>query len=211
MGSEWFIHRKYPLFWSHRVFEEEKGPKVSPTPTRWLPFPLCFQIEWSGKTEGFTRSCIIPRRSNPVLCAYRQRWEPRRLTAPPLLCPGNVFHPNPKAAHLHALNVLQQDVSDSLVISSDVGIWAAFPENKGKRWWETKALAVEKLPERVPAPGSYLNSDLPDSPSSTSPFSGYHWVLAPEGDLEISQSFCRHKEVDLFFVKRWGRTILSSF
>lgn len=37
-------------------------------------------------------------------------------------------HPHsPRPAHLHALNVPQHDIPDSLVVSSDVGVRAAFP------------------------------------------------------------------------------------
>lgn len=62
------------------------------------------------------------------------------LQQPQCCFPRELARPSPEAAHLHALNVLQHDISDSLVISSDVGIRAAFPESKGL---ETKALAVK--------------------------------------------------------------------
>lgn len=123
-------HREYLLFWlQHRALGKY-----------WTGFSFTPPNKIIQRRQEFPQGCAICRFESQVGITV---WvifpgEPRP-TSPP-----------PPAAYLHPLNVLQHYISDSLVISSDVGIRAAFPGSKGL---ETKALAVTTWPINVPAPG----------------------------------------------------------
>lgn len=69
--------------------------------------------------------------SNQATCVHTHGHS-QGLGGPGIILRREPAPPKPQVAHLHGLEVLQHDISDSLVISSDVGIWTAFPGSKGK-------------------------------------------------------------------------------
>lgn len=146
--------------------------------------------------EAFTRGCVTYRWSIRVLCARGQRLQPRPPAPPHYRDLGNVLHPSPKAAHLHALNVLQQDISDSLVISSDVGVRAAFPESKGKGGGN-ESVSSGNVPGNGASPTA-LSSDLHVFLSNPPLFVPFPSLAATDYQRwketwKLPQSFCRQR------------------
>lgn len=108
---------------------------------------------------------------------------------------GELAPPKSQPAHLHALNVLQHDIADSLVIS-DLGIRAAFPESKSKG---LKMQSVSSdMTRRGPALGYkyqptafFLITPPRTSPGPLLNFLWSHGMLPLEGDLEITPVILR--------------------
>lgn len=150
-----------------------------------------FQIRLSGKTEEFTLSCVACMSSKSRVVMDGDG-------SPGLPFPREPVPPesHPEAAHLHTLNVPQQDISDSLVIPSDVGVRAAFPESKGKGVGN-KSISSGNITRKRPgltSQNSKLCLPFQSPIIYTSPFSGRHTALAPEGASEIAPVILQTKK-----------------